>query len=89
MDSKILCPFVSVHMRFLSVPRAVNASVFGNICLVRSYPLTSFGHVQNIERTPPDKDSLGGWGGGWGDPHKLKIFLKKVKRNEVFSFMVR
>ena len=24
-DSKILCPFVSVHMRFLSVPRAVNA----------------------------------------------------------------
>ena len=25
MDSKILCPFVSVRMRFLSVPRAVNA----------------------------------------------------------------
>ena len=24
-DSKILCPFVSVHMRFLSVPHAVNA----------------------------------------------------------------
>ena len=24
-DSKILCPFVSVRMRFLSVPRAVNA----------------------------------------------------------------
>ena len=25
-DSQILCPFVSVRMRFLSVPRAVNAS---------------------------------------------------------------
>ena len=24
-DSKILCPFLSVHMRFLSVPHAVNA----------------------------------------------------------------
>ena len=24
-DSKILCPFVSVRMRLLSVPRAVNA----------------------------------------------------------------
>ena len=24
-DGKILCPFVSVRMRFLSVPRAVNA----------------------------------------------------------------
>ena len=24
-DSKIVCPFVSVHMRFLSVLRAVNA----------------------------------------------------------------
>ena len=24
-DSKILCPFVSVRMRFLSVPHAVNA----------------------------------------------------------------
>ena len=25
MDSKILCPFMSVPMRFLSVPHAVNA----------------------------------------------------------------
>ena len=50
-DSKILCPFVSVHMRFLSVPHAVNAFRF-----VRSYPLASFGHVQNFERTPTDKD---------------------------------
>ena len=30
LDSKILCPFVSVHMRFLSIPHAVNA------CSVRS-----------------------------------------------------
>ena len=62
-DSKILCPFVSVHMRFLSVPRAVNASWSGNIRFVRSYPLTSFGHVQNIEWTPPVKDASGEGGG--------------------------
>ena len=31
-------------------------SVPGNIRFVRSYPLASFGHVQNFERTLPDKD---------------------------------
>ena len=29
--------------------------VSGDIRFVRSYPLSSFGHVQNFERTPPDK----------------------------------
>ena len=33
-------------------------SVSGDICFVRSYPLSSFGHVQNFERTQPDKDVL-------------------------------
>ena len=28
----------------------------GNILFVRSYPLVSFGHVQNFERRPSDKD---------------------------------
>ena len=27
----------------------------GDIRFVRSYPLASFGHVKNFERTPPDK----------------------------------
>ena len=31
-------------------------SVSGDIRFVRSYPLASFGHVQNFKRTPPDKD---------------------------------
>ena len=31
-------------------------SVSGVIRFIRSYPLTSFGHIQNFERTPPDKD---------------------------------
>ena len=31
-------------------------SVSGDIRFARSYPLASFGHVQNFERTPPDKD---------------------------------
>ena len=30
-------------------------SVSGDIRFVRSYPLASFGHVQNFELTPPDK----------------------------------
>ena len=30
-------------------------SVSGDIRFVRSYPLASFGHVQNFERSPPDK----------------------------------
>ena len=30
-------------------------SIPGAIRFVRSYPLASFGHVQNFERTPPDK----------------------------------
>ena len=30
-------------------------SVSGDIRFVRSYPLASFGNVQNFERTPPDK----------------------------------
>ena len=29
--------------------------VSGDIRFVRSYPLASFGHVKNFERTPPDK----------------------------------
>ena len=53
-DSNIFCPFLSVHVGFLSVPHAVNA-VSGDIRFVRSYPLASFGHVQNFEQTPPDK----------------------------------
>ena len=31
-------------------------SVSGDVRFVRSYPLASFEHVQNFERTPPDKD---------------------------------
>ena len=31
-------------------------SVSDNVRFVRSYLLASFGHVQNFERTPPDKD---------------------------------
>ena len=31
-------------------------SVSGTVRFVQSYPLASFGHVQNFERTPPDKD---------------------------------
>ena len=31
-------------------------SVSGKARFVRSYPLASFGHVQNFELTPPDKD---------------------------------
>ena len=54
-DRKILCPFVSVCMRFLSVPHAVNA-VSGDIRFARSYPFASFGHVQNFEWRPPDKN---------------------------------
>ena len=42
-------------MRFLPVPHVVNASVSRDIRFVRFYPLASFGHVQNFERTPPDK----------------------------------
>ena len=30
-------------------------SVSGVIRFVLSYPLASFGHIQNLERTPPDK----------------------------------
>ena len=30
-------------------------SVSGDIRFALSYPLASFGHVQNFERTPPDK----------------------------------
>ena len=30
-------------------------SVSGDVCFVQSYPLASFGHVQNFIRTPPDK----------------------------------
>ena len=43
-------------MRFLSVPHAMNAFVSGDIRFVGSYLLASFGHVQNFEQTPPDKD---------------------------------
>ena len=32
------------------------SSMSGDIHFVRSYPLATFGHVQNFERTPPDKD---------------------------------
>ena len=31
-------------------------SVSGDVRFVRSYPLASFEHVQDYERTPPDKD---------------------------------
>ena len=55
-DGKIICPSVSVHMRFLSVPRARMRSVSGHIRFVRCYPLASFGHVQNFDRPPPGKD---------------------------------
>ena len=30
-------------------------SVSGDIRFVLSYPLASFGHVQNFEQTPPDR----------------------------------
>ena len=51
-DSKFCNPFVSVRMRFLSVSCAANAF------LVRRCPFNpveSFGHAQNLERTPPAK----------------------------------
>ena len=35
-------------------------SVSGDIRFVGSYSLASFGHVQNLGRTPPDK-----YAGGW------------------------
>ena len=51
-DNKILCRFACVscpfHMRWMR-------SMSGDIRFVRSYPLASFRHVQNFERTPPDK----------------------------------
>ena len=56
MGSKIICAFVSVPMRFLSVPHVVNAFRAGDIRFLRSYLLASFGYVQNFKRTPPDKD---------------------------------
>ena len=31
-------------------------SISGDIRFIRSYPLASFGHVQNFEQTPPDED---------------------------------
>ena len=40
----VTCPFLMRRMRPLS----------GDIRFVRSFPLASFGHVQNFERTPPD-----------------------------------
>ena len=55
-DSKILCPFVSVHMSFLSVPHEVK------VFRVRSYPFCpvlsvgKFWICSKFERTPPDKD---------------------------------
>ena len=33
-----------------------SVSLSGDVLFVRSYPLASFEHVQNFERTPPDKD---------------------------------
>ena len=54
-DSKTLCPFVSVYMRFLSVPHAENAL---RQFSARPYPLASFEHVQNFERAPSDKNAL-------------------------------
>ena len=53
MDSKIFCPFACVSCLFLM--RRMR-SVSGDVRFVRSYPLASFEHVQNFERTPPDKD---------------------------------
>ena len=57
-DSKILCPFVSPHMRFLSVPHAMNAF---RVRWYPFFPLACFGHVQNFELTPRDKNMYGGW----------------------------
>ena len=42
----VSCPFFMRWMHYVS----------GIICFVRSYPLASFGHVQNFERMPPDKN---------------------------------
>ena len=63
-DNKILIPFVTVRMRFLSVPHAVN------VFHVRWYPfcLASFGHVQNFKRTPSDYKNLS-W--LWGTDRKI------------------
>ena len=55
-DRKIICPFAFLRMRFLSVPREVNAP------RVKWYPfypvitLAGFEHFQNFERMLPDKD---------------------------------
>ena len=54
-DSKIFCPFVSVCMRSNPFLMRRMRPVSGDIRFVPSYPLVSFGHVQNFERTPPDK----------------------------------
>ena len=48
-----LCPFTCVSCQFF-VWWMCSAS--GNIRFVWSYPLASFGHVQNFEQTSPDKD---------------------------------
>ena len=47
------CPLACVFCSFLM---RLMRSLSGDIPFVRSYPLASLGHVQNFERTPPDKD---------------------------------
>ena len=58
-ENKIFNPFVSVSMRFLSLSHsAMSVSHSANALLIRrgpSNPAESFVHVQNLERTPPEK----------------------------------
>ena len=59
MENKIFSPFVCVSMRFLSVSHsAKSVSHSANALLIRRGPFNpaeSFVHVQNLERTPPEK----------------------------------
>ena len=50
------CPFACVSCPFLVQGMR---SMSGGIHVVWFYPLASFGHVQNLEQVPPDKDV--GW----------------------------
>ena len=58
-ENKIFNPFVKVNVRFLSVSHwAMSVSHSANALLIRQSPFNpaeSFVHVQNLERTPPEK----------------------------------
>ena len=66
-ENKIFNPFVSVSMRFLSVSQSeMSVSHSANALLIRQGPFNpaeTFVHVQNLERTPPEKGAPLMYGG--------------------------